>query len=893
MAMPQQTPSDTPRHLIHFWMPIIIFLTVIIIVHALHPQLQHESQALVTILYILFCTAPALMVVFLSGQTFVENGSPRMLLLGSGAIFFSLSYIFSVLFLPNYNAGVTVHNFGFLVSGICFFFSSLVIKRQIEGSERRRAVLILAYLTAVMIMTLWVWAAFRGWLPVFLAPGSGYTILRYLVLELGVVTFAAGSVGYLKVHLRTSGRFEKRFGQSLAIFGTAMVGALIIPAGGTVIAWVVRVAQCVGGICMLQAILSAVKESGAWRIPLERTLQEQEARYHAMLNSISDSFLAMDSRGRLTYVNQYVLENADLSAADALGKTIWEAFPEIQGTPLEDFYRNAMKEKRPLTYINPKMDAGGKYLEFHAYPVDEGLVIFGQDITKRMQAEEALRDSEEKFRTVLKNSNFIPSQFDRELRYRWIYNSHPDFNPQDIIGKRDDELKNSQSSKCFMALKQKVLETEKGVRQEFDFPLSNGTRTYDIIIEPLRDIDGNIIGGTSAAFDITKHKQTEDALKQLNESLEQQVAERTALAHARAQKLQALAVELIEAEERERQRIAELLHEDLQQMLAAARLQLQAAQVNLPNEPNLECVNVILEESIAKSRRLSHELSPPVLYHGSLYNALKWLGCQMNEQFGLKVELQDEKSPRLEKTPLKLFLFRAVQELLFNIVKHAAVKSARVALAGSNGNVTVTVSDQGKGFNKDIIDTFREKAGFGLIRIRERAERMGGYLKIRSEPGQGSSFILYMPVQTAVTEEPVKARKSTDAAVQKTVSLDTRLRVLFADDHKVMRQGLIRLISVQPEIEVIGEAANGREAIELARHLHPDVIVMDISMPEIDGVEATRLIKSEFPGIRIIGLSMFEDEQSVNNIINAGADTFVPKTASSAKLLKAIYGIRK
>jgi DNA-binding NarL/FixJ family response regulator len=101
------------------------------------------------------------------------------------------------------------------------------------------------------------------------------------------------------------------------------------------------------------------------------------------------------------------------------------------------------------------------------------------------------------------------------------------------------------------------------------------------------------------------------------------------------------------------------------------------------------------------------------------------------------------------------------------------------------------------------------------------------------------------------------------------------------------------LISAHPEIEVIGEAANGREAIELARHLRPDVIVMDISMPQIDGIEATRLIKSEFPGIRIIGLSMLEDEQSVKNIINAGADAFVPKTASSAELLKAIYGNRK
>jgi YesN/AraC family two-component response regulator len=83
--------------------------------------------------------------------------------------------------------------------------------------------------------------------------------------------------------------------------------------------------------------------------------------------------------------------------------------------------------------------------------------------------------------------------------------------------------------------------------------------------------------------------------------------------------------------------------------------------------------------------------------------------------------------------------------------------------------------------------------------------------------------------------------------------------VLFADDHKVMRQGLIRLISGQPDIEVAGEAANGKEAVELARQLRPDVILMDISMPVMDGIEATRRIKTEMPEVRIVGLSMFED----------------------------------
>jgi DNA-binding NarL/FixJ family response regulator len=116
------------------------------------------------------------------------------------------------------------------------------------------------------------------------------------------------------------------------------------------------------------------------------------------------------------------------------------------------------------------------------------------------------------------------------------------------------------------------------------------------------------------------------------------------------------------------------------------------------------------------------------------------------------------------------------------------------------------------------------------------------------------------------------------------------IRVLLADDHKVMRQGLIKLIANQPGLSIVGEAANGREAVELARNLQPNVVIMDVSMPEMDGIEASRRLKAELPKVRIIGLSMFEDEQTAHRMYAAGAEAFVAKTASSAELLKAIYG---
>jgi PAS domain S-box-containing protein len=384
---------------------------------------------------------------------------------------------------------------------------------------------------------------------------------------------------------------------------------------------------------------------------------------------------------------------------------------------------------------------------------------------------------------------------------------------------------------------------------------------------------------------------TEQELHQVNVSLEQQVAERTLQAETRSKQLQALAVELIEAEERERRRLADHLHDDLQQILAAARMQLDSAR-QIRDESKLSNVSRLLEESITKSRRLSHELSPPVLQHADLVTALQWIVRYYGEQFGLQVEIVADEARTFESGPLKVFLFRAVQELLFNVVKHAKVKRARIELAGTDGCLALIVSDRGQGIKPDILESGSAPAGLGLLSLRERAQYIGGSLVIESEPGLGSRFTLKIPYNIGKADELQRPAnlEPTDAAAERACEIGSGVtRVLFVDDHKVMRQGLINLIGAQPGIDVAGEASNGKEAIDQVRQLKPDVVVMDISMPEMDGIEATRNIKAQWPEVRVIALSMFEDEHIARIMIDAGAEAFVSKTASSTELLKAIY----
>jgi len=534
---------------------------------------------------------------------------------------------------------------------------------------------------------------------------------------------------------------------------------------------------------------------------------------------------------------------------------------------------------------------------------DNTRVGIGVDLRERKKAEEALRESEERFRLAARaarigaySRNFKTGENYWSPEFKAIYG----LSPEDELPLRKEvpaaihpDDRKQFLSKIYARFDHRIhpefSDEHRIVRPsgEIRWVMSRGRIYFDHKGQPSR----------TAGFimDITRQKEAQQALEELTETLEQRVSERTQLAEARAGQLRSLAVELVEAEERERRRISGILHDDLQQLLASAKLQLEVARQGLPASAELEQVERMLKDSISKSRYLSHELSPPVLYHSGLSAAMGWLVRQMADQFGLDVQMDMKAEDAFDDTSLKVFLFRAVQELLFNVVKHAGVKRACVLISESESKLVITISDEGRGFNPEVLDSSAEKAGLGLLSLRERARSVGGTLMIDSAPGRGSRFVLSVPVSFANTEaspSPAPTADSRIPAPVRTVKAEgaAGIRVLFVDDHQVMRQALIRMMDGQPAVKVVGEAANGREAVDQARQLSPDVVVMDVSMPEMDGVAATRRIKAELPEIRVIGLSMFKDDQIIQTMYEAGAEAFLNKTVSPAELLAAIYG---
>jgi len=115
-----------------------------------------------------------------------------------------------------------------------------------------------------------------------------------------------------------------------------------------------------------------------------------------------------------------------------------------------------------------------------------------------------------------------------------------------------------------------------------------------------------------------------------------------------------------------------------------------------------------------------------------------------------------------------------------------------------------------------------------------------------------------------------------------------KTRILLAEDHKVVREGTRRLLESQPDFEVVGEASDGIEAVELAKKLKPEIIIMDVSMPRLNGIEATRQIKAIYPNIAILPLTGYDDDEYVFALLEAGAAGYLLKDSSGEELIEAI-----
>jgi CheY-like chemotaxis protein len=240
-------------------------------------------------------------------------------------------------------------------------------------------------------------------------------------------------------------------------------------------------------------------------------------------------------------------------------------------------------------------------------------------------------------------------------------------------------------------------------------------------------------------------------------------------------------------------------------------------------------------------------------------------------------------------------LYQCVRELLFNVLKHAGTEHAAVTMKDyGQGKLQITVHDNGLGCDPAAV---MESSGnkFGLFSIRERMEAIDGWMDLRSRPGSGTTVTLGVTVGESKTahEHPQRQIAESSAASARVTALPqpTVIRVLLVDDHAMVRQGLRSILDGYPNLHIIAEAGDGEEAITLARLLKPDVVVMDVNMPRLDGIEATRRIREELPETLVVGLSV--NEHVVKSMKAAGATAFLTKESAADHLYEAIGAVTR
>ena len=376
-------------------------------------------------------------------------------------------------------------------------------------------------------------------------------------------------------------------------------------------------------------------------------------------------------------------------------------------------------------------------------------------------------------------------------------------------------------------------------------------------------------------------EQSRNALLELAETLERRVHTRTALAEERARGMRRLAGQLGLAERRERRRLAVILHDGLQQLLLGAQMQIRRIEAEAPPElhERIRHTESILMEGIEQARSLSHELRPPAFEESDTRRGFEWICEWYRDHHDLDVRLDaDDTLPTLDE-PAREFLLKASRELLTNAVKHSGSMRAEVVLRSSEEEITVEILDGGTQFDRDVVvRSIVSRDGFGLGHLRDQLTALGGRMVIARGKAGGGCFRLHLPL----------TRDHPDGDEAPWPEDRTPVRVVVADDHDMVRESLAHALDEDEGIEVVGRAADGSHALELVARERPDVVVMDVQMPGMDGVAATREIVAHWPRVRVVGVSASDGPRTADRMQSAGASEFVSKHAPAALLIAAI-----
>ncbi|MEJ9254324.1 hybrid sensor histidine kinase/response regulator transcription factor [Bacillus wiedmannii] len=349
---------------------------------------------------------------------------------------------------------------------------------------------------------------------------------------------------------------------------------------------------------------------------------------------------------------------------------------------------------------------------------------------------------------------------------------------------------------------------------------------------------------------IVNHKQNE-AIRKQNAVLEQYMSQ----------------IERITLAE-ERNRLSSELHDTVGHAYTSIIMGMETLRTELATEMGIQRLDSLLEmgrKSIEDVRGYLHQMDSPC-QSPSLIQSLQNLGAEFQEHAQVNVSFRIFGEEYELSRQAKIAFIRCLQESLTNAVRHGQGTEIIVSLQFEQQYTRLEVQDNGKG-------NVEWQEGFGMNAMKERAMTLQGQLSVYTKPEEGMLVTCTIPRQTEIK--------------------DGLIRLLIVDDQPFVRESLRTLLDRYEDLNVVGLAEDGNQAIDLCGRLQPHVILMDLDMQHMDGVEATKKIKQQWPHIRVLIFTTFQDTEQALESLRNGADGFLLKSIETLELANTIRLIHK
>ena len=400
-------------------------------------------------------------------------------------------------------------------------------------------------------------------------------------------------------------------------------------------------------------------------------------------------------------------------------------------------------------------------------------------------------------------------------------------------------------------------------------------RTIRLTLSPNRELGLEAI--CAVATELTEVVDANEALRVTETSLRQ------------------LSARLLQLQDEERRRIARDLHDVTGQKIAVLSMSLDRL-ARLTEQRKPEAKETIKESRDLVSqigeeiRTLSYLLHPPLLDECGLASAVHWYAEGFQKRSAIKLEVEvDADLPRLP-SEAETTLFRVVQESLTNVHRYSGSPAAKIRISKNSGEVQLEIIDYGHGIKSGTAQAKLDgqaPLGVGIPGMRERLHQLGGELNVDFGTS-GTRVVATLPIKKSVESDVEGAEDQTSLSFAMRSAEDARRRILIADDHELMRRGLRGLLESHDEWAVCGEAVEGSEAVRKSTELKPDLVIMDVNLPGLSGIEAAQQIRIEREAAKILFFTVHDSDEIIREIIEVGALGYVAKSRASQDLIEAV-----